>query len=50
MCRAQAVFRAVVEFRRGASVNLMDVGLVLVIVVPLAVVLAMICWPSDYDE
>jgi hypothetical protein len=50
MCRAANVVRPLVADAWGAPVSGAQVGLVFVIGLPLAVVVAMIFWPSDYDE
>ncbi len=47
---AASVIRPLARFRRGAPVTVAQIGLVFVIGLPLAVVVAMIVWPSDYDE
>lgn len=43
------VLRALVGTGRGATVTA-QFGLIVAIALPLAVVVAMILWPSDYDE
>ncbi len=49
MCRATSVVRPLVTIERSSPVTGTNIGLVFVIALPLAVVVAMIFWPSDYD-
>ncbi|WP_157101129.1 hypothetical protein [Nocardia shimofusensis] len=44
-----SIVRPLVTIERGAPVTGTDIGLAFVIALPLAVVAAMIFWPSDYD-
>lgn len=50
MRRSPCVIRSLVGNRCDAPVSGTQAGLVFVIALPLAVVVAMIFWPSDYDE
>ncbi|WP_157113943.1 hypothetical protein [Nocardia gamkensis] len=50
MCDTARVVRALVTGGRGPPVSAAQVGLVFVIGMPLALVVAMIFWPSDYDD
>jgi hypothetical protein len=49
MCGAASIIRPLARYRWGAPVTAAQIGLVFVIGPPLAVVVAMIFWPSGYD-